>query len=103
MNCPNCGEECACDMVDVGVGEIQSGPYGCENCGWVEPDPARLLTNQEDQMHDEQQTQSQDETTTTTSTPTTTAPTSETQTTAQGDGDPGTPEPVKDETEGAAV
>lgn len=19
-------------MVDVGVGEIQSGPYGCENC-----------------------------------------------------------------------
>jgi hypothetical protein len=21
-----------CDMVDIGVGEQQSGPYGCENC-----------------------------------------------------------------------
>ena len=39
MICPNCGEECTRDMVDVGVGEIPSGPWGCENCHWVEPTP----------------------------------------------------------------
>lgn len=43
MKCPNCGEECTRDMVDVGVCEIPSGPYGCENCGWVEPDPLKDL------------------------------------------------------------
>lgn len=36
MKCPNCGEQCERDMVDVGVGEMPSGPYGCENCGWVD-------------------------------------------------------------------
>lgn len=39
MKCPNCGEECTQDMVDVGVCEIPSGPLGCENCGWVESLP----------------------------------------------------------------
>jgi hypothetical protein len=37
MKCPKCGEECERDMVDVGVGEIQSGPWGCPDCLWVEP------------------------------------------------------------------
>lgn len=32
MKCPYCSCEMVCDMVDVGVGEMQSGPYGCENC-----------------------------------------------------------------------
>ena len=32
MKCPYCQHEMVCDMVDVGVGEMQSGPYGCENC-----------------------------------------------------------------------
>ncbi len=36
MKCPECGEECTCDEVDIGVGSQQCGPYGCENCGWVQ-------------------------------------------------------------------
>lgn len=32
MKCPYCSCEMTCDTVDVGVGEMQSGPYGCENC-----------------------------------------------------------------------
>jgi len=39
MTCPQCGEACTRDLVDVGVGEMPSGPYGCENCGWLEPLP----------------------------------------------------------------
>lgn len=32
--CPYCGaEDCEADWVDVGVGEIQCGPYYCEACG----------------------------------------------------------------------
>ena len=47
MKCPNCGEECTRDMVDVGVCSIPSGPMGCENCGWVEPNVADLLNDRE--------------------------------------------------------
>lgn len=34
MDCPQCGEECYRDEVDVGVGVIY-GPWGCY-CGWSE-------------------------------------------------------------------
>jgi hypothetical protein len=28
----------SCDTVDVGIGvEVQSGAYGCDKCGYVEP------------------------------------------------------------------
>ncbi len=39
MKCPVCGSDCEADFVDVGVGEIQSGPYVCQNmkCRWIEP------------------------------------------------------------------
>jgi len=43
--CPQCGEPCERDMVDVGIGEIPSGPWGCPNCHWVEPDPFPELSN----------------------------------------------------------
>lgn len=33
MNCPNCGGECECDEVDIGVGVLH-GPYGCPACHW---------------------------------------------------------------------
>lgn len=36
MICPQCGEPCTQDMVDVGIGSIPCGPYGCENCHWVD-------------------------------------------------------------------
>lgn len=56
--CPYCGYLCECDMVDVGVGLTQCGPFYCERChasqvgpegfenltgfelitGWYEPD-----------------------------------------------------------------
>ena len=32
MKCPYCGAEATCDTVDIGVGEIQCGPYGCDYC-----------------------------------------------------------------------
>ncbi len=51
MKCPNCGEECTCDTVDVGVGEMQSSPYGCKNCGWVQPNEADLLNEREHPDH----------------------------------------------------
>lgn len=39
MICPKCGSpNVECDTVDVGVGQIQSGPYGCIDCHWVQPD-----------------------------------------------------------------
>lgn len=31
--CPYCGDPCECDLVDVGVGVVQCGPYHCEKCG----------------------------------------------------------------------
>lgn len=36
MNCPYCDTLMVCDTVDIGVGEQQSGPYGCENCHAVQ-------------------------------------------------------------------
>lgn len=36
LTCPKCGGECERDMVDVGVGEIPAGPWGCPVCHWVE-------------------------------------------------------------------
>jgi hypothetical protein len=30
--CPYCGSPCDCDLVDVGIGNVQCGPYFCENC-----------------------------------------------------------------------
>ena len=35
--CPECGESCDRDEVDVGVGIIY-GPWGCYSCGWSEYD-----------------------------------------------------------------
>jgi len=32
MKCPYCSHEMHCETVDIGVGEQQCGPYGCENC-----------------------------------------------------------------------
>jgi hypothetical protein len=34
--CPYCGTTCNCDLVDVGVGLVQCGPYHCERCGATE-------------------------------------------------------------------
>lgn len=31
--CPYCGALCCADFIDVGVGNIQCGPYHCEGCG----------------------------------------------------------------------
>jgi hypothetical protein len=39
--CPKCGHELECDMVDIGVGEMQCGPWGCPACHWVEDDPSK--------------------------------------------------------------
>lgn len=35
MKCPECGEACVRDEVDIGVG-IQYGPWGCTECSWSE-------------------------------------------------------------------
>lgn len=40
MRCPRCGAKCERDMVDIGVGEMAAGPFGCPDCYWVEGDPA---------------------------------------------------------------
>lgn len=37
--CPYCGAEMECDIVDVGVGSVQCGPYHCERCGASEIGP----------------------------------------------------------------
>lgn len=42
MVCPNCGDQCGRDEVDVGVGII-NGPWGC-GCGWSESDEYNALT-----------------------------------------------------------
>lgn len=34
--CPYCRATCECDLVDVGVGFVQCGPYHCEACGAIE-------------------------------------------------------------------
>lgn len=43
MTCPNCGEECAREEVDVGPGAIPAGPWTCEACEWCEEPPAWLF------------------------------------------------------------
>lgn len=48
MNCPQCGEVCERDMVDIGLGEMPTGPFGCENCGWVQPPEQDLFLKDED-------------------------------------------------------
>jgi hypothetical protein len=38
--CPYCGStNINCEFVDIGVGEIQCTPYGCENCFAVQINP----------------------------------------------------------------
>ncbi len=38
--CPYCGyDKCVADWVDIGVGNQQCGPYGCENCYAVQINP----------------------------------------------------------------
>lgn len=39
MLCPCCGKPCDADFVDNGVGNEQCGPYRCEACQWVQPEP----------------------------------------------------------------
>lgn len=41
--CPDCGSIAFCDVVDIGIGVQQCGPYYCEECGWVEDDLYMLL------------------------------------------------------------
>lgn len=31
--CPYCEAWCECDLVDVGVGMVQCGPFHCDQCG----------------------------------------------------------------------
>jgi hypothetical protein len=52
MKCPKCGEECTRDMVDVGVGEIPSGPWGCEDCQWVDESERAYLARSYDDAVD---------------------------------------------------
>lgn len=43
MKCPKCGTECEpYAEVDIGVGVMQGGPWGCPACHWVEPDDDSL-------------------------------------------------------------
>ena len=42
--CPYCGyEHCTAESVDIGVGEMQCSPYGCERCQAFEISGADLL------------------------------------------------------------
>ncbi len=36
MKCPECGAECECEFVDIGVGMQQSSPYACTRCEWIQ-------------------------------------------------------------------
>ena len=47
--CPYCGEIMQCDIVDVGVGYQQCGPYHCESCGASEIHPDDHLPLDEDE------------------------------------------------------
>lgn len=39
MKCPKCGTECEpYAEVDIGVGVMQGGPWGCPACHWIEPE-----------------------------------------------------------------
>lgn len=37
--CPWCGRVCECDLVNVGPGFVQAGPYHCEHCNASEIGP----------------------------------------------------------------
>ncbi len=40
VECPYCNyPDCTADEVDIGVGSIQSGPYGCDWCNASEISP----------------------------------------------------------------
>lgn len=41
--CPFCGAECSADFVDIGVGEQQCGPFGCDRCHAVELDSDEVV------------------------------------------------------------
>lgn len=34
--CPECGEPCEAEHVDIGVGWQQCEPWGCPSCMWVD-------------------------------------------------------------------
>lgn len=54
VNCPYCSFPCEADWVDVGVGEIQCGPYYCQNCKASEIGPfddLRPLTDEENRTN----------------------------------------------------
>lgn len=53
MNCPNCGAECERDEVDVGVGTMPAGPWGCPECHWVEPTDLEAMNRLEAGDEDE--------------------------------------------------
>lgn len=36
MRCPQCGASCEQDDVDVGIGTVPIGPWGCPECHWVQ-------------------------------------------------------------------
>jgi hypothetical protein len=37
LKCPKCGTECEpYAEVDIGVGIMQGGPWGCPACHWIE-------------------------------------------------------------------
>lgn len=52
MICPECGSECERDEVDVGVGTVAAGPWGCPACHWAEPDDPMLIATGEDEGDD---------------------------------------------------
>lgn len=35
--CPRCGEPMERDEIDVGIGSVAGGPYGCPVCFYIEP------------------------------------------------------------------
>lgn len=35
-HCPNCNKIIEAEFTDIGVGMQQTGPFGCEDCGWLE-------------------------------------------------------------------
>lgn len=48
--CPYCQTVCDADFVDVGVGEVQCGPFHCDECGASQIGPCdeeRILTEDE--------------------------------------------------------
>lgn len=48
--CPYCGSDCEADWCDVGVGNVQCGPYHCENCHAVEVGAHDDLTGRDEMV-----------------------------------------------------